>query len=58
VRYINRTYRVLPTPEIGGLAKDGLGLYARVQGSDAVMTISSAEAAHLSRLIELAGNTS
>jgi hypothetical protein len=52
----------LPRPaariEIGGPAKDGLSLYACVQGSDTVMTISSSEAAGLGRLIELAGNKS
>jgi Domain of unknown function (DUF4340) len=44
--------------EIGELAKDGRSLYARVQGSDAVVTIPGAEAAHFSRLVELAGNAS
>lgn len=44
--------------EIGEATNDGRGLYARVQGSDTVVTIPSLESSHLNRLIELAGNTS
>jgi len=44
--------------EIGGPAKDGDGLYARLQGRETVMTVASAEVAHLSKLIALAGNAS
>jgi hypothetical protein len=38
-------------------AKDGNDLYARVAGSDTVVTIPSLEADHLSGLIALSGNT-
>jgi hypothetical protein len=56
--YSRDSSRPVARIEIGGAAKDGRSLYARVQGSDTVMTIPGSEADHLSRLIELAGNAS
>ena len=42
--------------EIGGSARNGVGLHAHVRGSEMLTAISNAEAAHPNKLIAQAGN--
>ena len=53
--YTRNSSRAVARVELGKPTRDGLGRYARVQETDNVVTVPSYAAAHLEKLLQLAG---